>query len=121
MPSSIYTSSRSRTELSSARSNPIPVAHLFENASDAASSVDKINIIISHKNNFLQILISNDGAQNIVDCNSLFERGYTTKKNGNGFGLDLCLTIAELHKGRITTRKINKDEIEFKVELPICA
>ena len=29
MPSSIYTSSRSRTELSSARSNPIPVAHLL--------------------------------------------------------------------------------------------
>ena len=53
MPSSIYTSSRSRTELSSARSNPIPVAHpeYEEEQSDSFSEDDYEDSLASKESN----------------------------------------------------------------------
>lgn len=52
-------------------------------------------------------------------CSRIFERGYTTKPNGSGYGLYLARKIVEERGGRLTARPGEGRGAVFEVSLPL--
>lgn len=69
---------------------------------------------------FVEIHFANKGPL-IPDANleRIFERGFTTKKDGSGLGLHISRIQVEINKGTIYARNINGFGPEFVIRLPI--
>ena len=93
------------------------VINIIKNAIEAIDKKGEINIDISEDNNTVNITISNDGKP--IDKNAdIFEKGYTTKKTGNGFGLAICRENIGLMNGNLKLIKSDSNSTEFLITIP---
>jgi len=82
--------------------------NLVDNAVDAAEETGgAVRIGWQVCNGEVEVFVEDEG-QGVPDTSNLFVPFYTTKSNGSGIGLALCLQIAEAHGGTITIE--NRDE-----------
>ena len=79
----------------------------------------KINIEILKKDDYIQIIIKDNGVGfNAKKLNDLIKPYYTTKKNGTGLGLPIVNKIINDHNGILTLIE-NKLGAEIKINLPL--
>ena len=79
----------------------------------------KINIEILKKDDYIQIIIKDNGVGfSAKKLNDLLKPYYTTKKNGTGLGLPIVNKIINDHNG-ILTLIGNKLGAEIKINLPL--
>ena len=70
------------------------------------------------KNNNILIYIEDNGI-GIKDIESIGNKFYTTKANGNGLGIIFSKTIVLLHKGDIKYSSFNKRGTKVIISLPL--
>jgi nitrogen fixation/metabolism regulation signal transduction histidine kinase len=76
--------------------------NLIDNAVDAALETGgAVEVAWRLSAEHLDVTVDDEGP-GVPDTSNLFVPFYTTKKNGSGIGLALCLQIAEAHHGTIT-------------------
>jgi signal transduction histidine kinase len=95
--------------------------NILNNALQAINYNGKIEISISAENNYVNVSISNNGAEIPEDVkNHIFTPFFTTKKMGEGTGIGLyfCKKIVEEHNGKIFFDS-KRDKTTFSVLLPL--
>src|SRR5699024_1758313 len=71
-------------------------------AKDSSKKENKIKISLESDNNFMKIIIEDNGVGMDKDTlNSVSEMFFTTKKKGSGLGVSLSKEIIEQHGGNI--------------------
>ena len=96
--------------------------NLLQNSDDASSSGGYIEISTSISNNFLIIIIKDNGSGiSESDPEIIFEPFFTTKVTGVGLGLANVKKIIKDHGGEITARNRKTGGAEFKIKLPVPA
>lgn len=96
------------------------IINIISNAFDAIPSKGKIKIATSIKNDFINIIITDDG-KGIPDesKSNIFDPFFSTKDTGTGLGLSIAYEIIEAHKGKIEfSSKLNEGST-FTIFLPI--
>ncbi|MEI7688871.1 MAG: HAMP domain-containing sensor histidine kinase [Candidatus Nomurabacteria bacterium] len=96
------------------------LTNLLENAMHSTLSyeeVSKIIINIYEKDNNLMISIINQGEIPADIKNKIFEKFSTSKKNGNGLGLYISKTIAEVHHGDLVYEPL-EGKTKFILKIP---
>ena len=79
----------------------------------------KIDIDILNKDDYIQIIIKDNGIGfSSTNFNELLKPYYTTKKNGTGLGLPIVNKIINDHNGTLKLAE-NKFGAEIKINLPI--
>ena len=79
----------------------------------------KIDIDILNKDDYIQIIIKDNGIGfSSKNLNELLKPYYTTKKNGTGLGLPIVNKIINDHNGTLKLAE-NKFGAEIKINLPI--
>ena len=95
--------------------------NLIYNAIEAIDENKKITISFEQKkNNFAQIIVSDNGdgiKEDIQD--KIFHKGFTTKSIGNGLGLHICKTLMKEQYGEINLLKSDSNGTHFEVLIPI--
>ncbi len=94
------------------------MVNLVKNSVEASSRDIKISSDI--KNNYVEIIVSDDGsgiAQNILK--RIREPFYTTKANGTGLGVSLSYEIIQAHEGKIEYQSELGIGTSVKVLLPV--
>jgi nitrogen fixation/metabolism regulation signal transduction histidine kinase len=84
------------------------------------AQAENINISISSINESVIILISDDGKgipENILP--KIFEKGFTTKKDGMGLGLNLAKRYLTNISGEIEIQSTSKNGTVFRLTLPL--
>lgn len=95
--------------------------NLIYNAIEAIEENRKITISFEQKkNNFAQIIISDNGngIKNEIQ-DKIFKKGFTTKSTGNGLGLHICKTLMKEQYGEINLLKSDSNGTQFEVLIPI--
>ena len=79
------------------------IENLMKNAADAMQNKGVLDIVITTKNKFVEISISDTGSGIPTKLQKkIFDPGFTTKKRGWGLGLSLAKRIIkEYHNGKI--------------------
>ncbi len=96
--------------------------NLLQNSDDASSSGGYIEISTSISNNYLIIIIKDNGSGiSESDPEIIFEPFFTTKVTGVGLGLANVKKIIKDHGGEITARNRKTGGAEFKIKLPVPA
>ena len=99
------------------------LVNLVQNAADAMvdcsdSRQIQVRTELSDDNIHSRVVVVDNGPG--VDTErepSLFEKRFTTKRKGHGYGLVICKRIIDAHNGSICYQR--KDKTEFLFELPI--
>jgi putative PEP-CTERM system histidine kinase len=97
------------------------IENLLLNASDALGQDGEITVSTSHKDNWVEISVRDNGrgiSREFIE-KSLFRPFQTTKKQGMGIGLYHCKTIVEGHGGRIEVESQEGRGTTFRVLLPV--
>jgi len=105
--------------------------NLILNASQASLNNETITVEVSRCNvdaidrrnlspgTYLAISVNDKGLGISEECQkSIFKPYFTTKDNGNGLGLNSCLTIVENHNGSISVESSLGEGSTFTVYLP---
>ncbi len=104
--------------------------NLFMNAADAmrdrvgANGSSRKLIVVStrrdERTGDVRIVVQDTGS-GIPDSNltRIFEPHFTTKKDGNGFGLATCYRIISKHRGKITAESPPGQGARFTITLPV--
>ncbi len=101
--------------------------NLFKNSIDSLNEKfsknpdfqKKINIEILEKDDYIQIIIKDNGIGfGTKKLDDLLKPYYTTKKNGTGLGLPIVNKIINDHNGTLTLFE-NKSGVEIKINLPL--
>ena len=100
--------------------------NLLGNARDAVSNLDSnydtptIQMSVSHGQNFLKVIISDNGC-GISEKNlpHIFEPFITHKQNGTGLGLAIASRVIHSHHGTILAKSVPFVRTMFTVSLPI--
>ena len=88
-------------------------------AKDANKKENKIKIILESDNNFMKIIIEDNGVGMDKDTlNSVSEMFFTTKKRGSGLGVSLSKEIIEQHGGNIVYNSVKGEGTRVIVTLP---
>lgn len=106
------------------RCDQIKIAQVFQNLLENAvihGHPNQISIQMNYVNasNLVEILLSNDGKMIPIDLrDKIFQRGFTTKKNGTGFGLGLSIinNIIDAHGWNIYLDNISRST--FRITIP---
>lgn len=99
--------------------------NLISNALKYTSVGGKIEIRLSEKNNYAEVVVSDTGCGILQkDLPHIFERFYQvskgqSKSEGVGLGLAICKQIIESHDGKINVKTKMGEGSEFIVLLPI--
>lgn len=95
--------------------------NLVTNAIDAMEALPDERRILRVRSTFERRMILTeveDCGEGLVDCESIFEPGYTTKSNGMGVGLPLCRAIVDAHYGRLWASSMGANGSIFSFALP---
>jgi signal transduction histidine kinase len=108
-----YHSSGPASEVRHAFSFDLPmlkrtICNLINNSIEASHGSANIWITTSLEENFLKISVQDEGAGIQGNTLEMFERGFTTKPNGNGLGLSGAKQFIESNGGMITINKLEK-------------
>jgi two-component system sensor histidine kinase AtoS len=88
--------------------------NLVKNSVDAGA--DQIIISLSSKNEMITLAVSDNGKGIPPDLNSkIFTPFFTTKSEGTGFGLSLCMEIVAKHQGEISVESIPGKNTVFTI------
>ena len=88
-------------------------------AKDTNKKENKIKISLESDNNFMKIIIEDNGVGMDKDTiNSVSEMFFTTKKKGSGLGVSLSKEIIEQHKGTIVYNSVKGEGTRVIVTLP---
>ena len=87
--------------------------NLIYNGLQKDSTTVMVSLYQDQGNNIIEI---KDDGTNIPDISKIFERGFTTKTDGNGLGLPIVKQSIDLHKGKI---EVYNNPVTFKVYLPV--
>lgn len=94
------------------------IINVIKNACEAfdeeTNKENKITISTKEENNFISITISNN-AKPIEDIQKIFNEGYTTKSNGNGYGLAICKKNIENLSGKFELLKSDNISTDFRI------
>jgi PAS domain S-box-containing protein len=101
------------------KADMMKITQVFRNLFDNAvkhGQPSNIRVSLAERDGWFGILISNDGLEIPEQHRSkLFQRGFTTGRNGKGFGLVIAKRIVEAHKWKLFL----KDDIETTFEILI--
>jgi len=89
---------------------------ILEKKSKNSAFKGKINIEINDNNDYIDILIIDNGT-GIKDTSKVMTPYFTTKKNGTGLGLPIVNKIINEHEGDITINDSNPG-VRVKINLP---
>jgi len=100
--------------------------NLARNGLEAMSNVPKpsrhlrINAALNPKTGRASFVVTDSGHGISDDTRkSLFKPFFTTKKDGLGIGLSLCLSIAERQGGTVSWSNNQEGGASFEIELPV--
>tara|TARA_R110002050_G_scaffold261556_1_gene401557 strand:- start:800 stop:4777 length:3978 start_codon:yes stop_codon:yes gene_type:complete len=98
------------------------LSNLFSNG--IKYSAKKVNVILSNKKEYFEIIIENDGKlipDNLKDriFEPFFRIPESEQKEGTGIGLTLAHSLVELHNGRLFVDKNAKNINRFILKIPI--
>ena len=95
--------------------------NILNNAIDIVlNEIGQIKILALNEENFIKIVIEDNGAginKDILD--KIFDPFFTTKAKGTGLGLTVCKQIINMHDGEILVNSISGQGTSFIVRLPI--
>lgn len=100
------------------------LVNLLNNARDAIrESVDKvITVSLKKENNFVKILVSDNGPSISTELEQkIFDPFFTTKEvnQGTGIGLALVVSIVKEHSGEVSLDRTHSSGATFVISLPI--
>ena len=88
-------------------------------AKDSSKKENKIKISLESDNEFMKIIIEDNGIGMDKDTlNNVSEMFFTTKKKGSGLGVSLSKEIIEQHKGTIVYNSVKGEGTRVIVTLP---
>lgn len=92
------------------------LVNIIKNAVEAIESEGEISISTSIKEDFISIIIANNGAKIPEEIqNQIFKDGFTTKSSGNGIGLYICSQSLEEQFARLELVKSDDNLTEFQI------
>ncbi len=92
--------------------------NIIKNGSEATKN-DEISVEFKEENNILLIDIKNHGEKiNETVASRIFEKGYTTKQEGTGYGLYSSKRYLKELRGDITLLSSDENETIFRISLP---
>lgn len=94
--------------------------NIVYNAIEAMDNGGQIFIKTAKKDNFAQVIISDNGKG--IDKNlqaKIFDEGFTTKLTGNGLGLSFSKQITKMHFGDLKLLKSDENGTDIEVLIPI--
>jgi signal transduction histidine kinase len=96
------------------------LVNIIKNGIESIDIKGNISVLAEIKNNFGIIKISNNGK--VIPQNkqqTIFECGYTDKKNGCGLGLHICKQYLESQNCEIRLIRSTKNETTFEIKIPV--
>ena len=92
------------------------LVNIIKNAIEAIKETGRIEVSTSVKDDFISIVISNDG-EKIPDemQQKIFNDGFTTKTSGSGIGLYVCRQSLEEQFARLELLKSDEKSTEFEI------
>ena len=97
----------------------IVLNNIIKNANDSTSN-DDIIVKVSLDGEKIKISFINHGEPIIAENqNKIFEKGFTTKKDGWGIGLSVCKKFIGSQFGNLELEKSDENETIFSLTLPI--
>ena len=118
IPENVY---YSQEELPMVSADQRKVAQIFRNLFDNAiqhGQPRSIDVSVSKTEMVYRIKISNDGkAIPETQRSKIFQRGFTTSKSGQGYGLAIVKHLVEAHGW--TIKLLNERKTTFEIEIPI--
>ncbi len=111
----------SQEELPMVSADQRKVAQIFRNLFDNAIQHGQprtIDVRVSKTDMVYRIKVTNDGkAIPATQRSKIFQRGFTTSKNGQGYGLAIVKHLVEAHGW--TIKLLNERKTTFEIEIPI--
>lgn len=97
------------------------LTNLLINAGQASKPGDTIEINLSQSDHTAEVSIHDNGPGIPPElCQQIFVTHFTTKENGNGFGLASCMQIIETnHRGKLTFENKPQGGCVFRFTLPM--
>lgn len=100
------------------------LGNLLDNAIEATEKnkflKKEVSLIIGEENNKKFIRIENT-TENIIDINKMFEKGYSTKKEGNhGYGLYNVKKIINYYNARLEISVVDNNLLTFNIIFNTC-
>lgn len=90
--------------------------NLIKNSIEAIEDVGEITVTSSLKNDFVSIIVSNNGKKIPDDIQSkIFEDGFTTKAEGSGVGLYICKRTLEEQFAKLELLKSDDKSTDFEI------
>ena len=90
--------------------------NLIKNSIEAIENDGKVLISTSLKEDFVSIIVSNNGKRIPDDIQSkIFEDGFTTKSGGSGIGLYICKQTLEEQFARLELLKSDDISTDFEI------
>ena len=111
----------SQEELPIVSADQRKVAQIFRNLFDNAiqhGQPSRIEVTAKKTNGAYRVWVANDGkAIPEIQRSKIFLRGFTTSKNGQGYGLAIVRRLVEAHGW--TIKLLDQKETTFEIEIPI--
>lgn len=96
------------------------IINIIKNASESIEKNGKIELSLETSNNQALIKISNNGKEIPAEIqNHIFEKGFTTKKNGSGLGLHICYENLKAQNAELKLNKSVAGYTEFGITIPV--
>lgn len=95
--------------------------NVVTNAFEATQNIPQplIKIEFDKTNEYIEILIKDNGLGFNCPTEHVFEPLMTTKPLGTGLGLAICQVIIDGHNGKIEAKRLESDETQFRILLPL--
>ncbi|MBR1681164.1 HAMP domain-containing histidine kinase [bacterium] len=92
------------------------LVNIIKNAIEAIEDSGEISVSTSVKDDFISIVVSNNGAKIPEDVQKkIFSDGFTTKASGSGIGLYVCRQTLEEQFARLELLKSDDNSTEFEI------
>jgi sensor histidine kinase regulating citrate/malate metabolism len=100
------------------------LGNLINNAFDAVMSLEInqriVNVSMGEKEHYYIFKVANYGSLSTDAARKIFEKGYSTKKDGHaGLGLYIVQGLVKKYGGRMEVNNLEDNMLEFSIFLPI--